>query len=202
MKKVLGLVFVSLLVLSGCGQTNTATTDSSSTASSVDSSSQASQVKEEKTKVLKGKMEEFDVTMTFVYTDVVKNFKMDMLGKINEEIPAGVTPEEFQTIFREAMEDSPEYLEIKDEPGVNVEYFITEDKKMRVVMELDLEKADLDKVKNTYFFKSLADGIEDFKKPNALFAALKLQGFKEESKRGRENPDLFLICREFYFHSD
>ena len=28
---------------------------------------------------------------------------VDMLGKINEEIPAGVTPEEFQTIFREAM---------------------------------------------------------------------------------------------------
>ena len=180
MKKVLGLIFAALLALAGCGQTNTATTESSSTASSVDSSSQSSQVKEEKTKILKGKMDEFDVTMTFVYTDVVKNFKMDMLGKINEEIPAGVTPEEFQTIFREAMEDSPEYLEIKDEPGVNVEYFITEDKKMRVVMELDLEKADLDKVKNTYFFKSLADGIEDFKKPNALFAALKLQGFKEE----------------------
>ena len=180
MKKVLGLIFAALLALAGCGQTNTATTESSSTASSVDSSSQSSQVKEEKTKILKGKMDEFDVTMTFVYTDVVKNFKMDMLGKMNEEIPAGVTPEEFQTIFREAMEDSPEYLEIKDEPGVNVEYFITEDKKMRVVMELDLEKADLDKVKNTYFFKSLADGIEDFKKPNALFAALKLQGFKEE----------------------
>ena len=46
-------------------------------------------------------------------------------------------------------------------------------------MELDLEKADLNKVKNTYFFKPLADSIEDFKKPNALFAALKLQGFKE-----------------------
>ncbi len=180
MKKVLGLIFAALLALAGCGQTNTATTESSSTASSVDSSSQSSQVKEEKTKILKGKMDEFDVTMTFVYTDVVKNFKMDMLGKMNVEIPAGVTPEEFQTIFREAMEDSPEYLEIKDEPGVNVEYFITEDKKMRVVMELDLEKADLNKVKNTYFFKSLADGIEDFKKPNALFAALKLQGFKEE----------------------
>ena len=180
MKKVLGLIFAALLALAGCGQTNTATTESSSTASSVDSSSQSSQVKEEKTKILKGKMDEFDVTMTFVYTDVVKNFKMEMLGKMNVEIPDGVTPEEFQAIFREAMEDSPEYLEIKDEPGVNVEYFITEDKKMRVVMELDLEKADLNKVKNTYFFKSLADGIEDFKKPNALFAALKLQGFKEE----------------------
>ena len=180
MKKVLGLIFAALLALAGCGQTNTATTESSSTASSIDSSSQSSQVKEEKTKILKGKMDEFDVTMTFVYTDVVKHFKMEMLGKMNVEIPAGVTPEEFQAIFREAMEDSPEYLEIKDEPGVNVEYFITEDKKMRVVMELDLEKADLNKVKNTYFFKSLADGIEDFKKPNALFAALKLQGFKEE----------------------
>ena len=180
MKKVLGLIFAALLALAGCGQTNTATTESSSTASSVDSSSQSSQVKEEKTKILKGKMDEFDVTMTFVYTDVVKNFKMDMLGKMNVEIPAGVTPEEFQTIFREAMEDSPEYLEIKDEPGVNVEYFITEDKKMRVVMELDLEKADLNKVKNTYFFKPLADSIEDFKKPNTLIAALKLHGFKEE----------------------
>ena len=85
MKKVLGLVFASLLVLSGCGQTNTATTESSGTASSVDSSTKSSQVKEEikeTTKVLKGKMNEFDVTMTFVYTDVVKRYKMDMLGEM------------------------------------------------------------------------------------------------------------------------
>ena len=181
MKKILGLVLVSVSLLAGCSKLLPhRSNDKSKANDTATSQTTTNQAKEEKTKVLKGKMDEFDVTMTFVYTDVVKNFKMDMLGKINEEIPAGVTPEEFQKIFREAMEDSPEYLEIKDEPGVNVEYFITEDKKMRVVMELDLEKADLNKVKNTYFFKSLADGIEDFKKPNALFAALKLQGFKEE----------------------
>ena len=167
MKKILGLIVVSIVLLAGCGKLLPHRSDAESATS-------------ETTKVFQGKIDEFDVTMTFVYTDVVKHFKMDMLGKMNEKIPDGVTPEEFQAIFREAMEDSPEYLEIKDEPGVNVEYFITEDKKMRVVMELDLEKADMDKVKNTYFFKSLADGIEDFKKPNALFAALKLQGFKEE----------------------
>ena len=183
MKKVLGLVFAALLVLSGCGQTNTATTESSSTASSVDSSTKSSQVKEEikeTTKVLKGRIDNSDVTLTLVYTDVVKRYKMDMLGEFGEEIPAETTLEEFQAAFREVMESSPEYLEIKDEPGVNVEYFITEDKKMRVVMELDLEKADLNKVKNTYFFKPLADSIEDFKKPNTLIAALKLHGFKEE----------------------
>ena len=203
MKKILGLTLISVTLLAGCSKLLPHRSSDKSKASDPSTSqTTTNQAKEEKTKVLKGKWDEFDVTMTFVYTDVVKHFKMDMLGKMNVEIPAGVTPEEFQAIFREAMEDSPEYLEIKDEPGVNVEYFITEDKKMRVVMELDLEKADLDKVKNTYFFKSLADGIEDFKKPNALFAALKLQGFKEESKRGRENPDLFLICRECYFHGD
>lgn len=181
MKKILGLTLISVTLLAGCSKLLPHRSSDKSKASDPSTSQMTTnQVKEEKTKVLKGKMEEFDVTMTFVYTDVVKNFKMDMLGKINEEIPAGVTPEEFQTIFREAMEDSPEYLEIKDEPGVNVEYFITEDKKMRVVMELDLEKADLNKVKNTYFFKPLADSIEDFKKPNTLIAGLKLQGFKEE----------------------
>ena len=181
MKKILGLTLISVTLLAGCSKLLPHHSSDKSKASDPSTSqTTTNQVKEEKTKVLKGKMEEFDVTMTFVYTDVVKNFKMDMLGKINEEIPAGVTLEEFQTIFREAMEDSPEYLEIKDEPGVNVEYFITEDKKMRVVMELDLEKADLNKVKNTYFFKPLADSIEDFKKPNTLIAGLKLQGFKEE----------------------
>lgn len=183
MKKVLGLVFAALLVLAGCGQTNTATAESSSTASSVDSSSQSSQVKEEikeTTKVLKGKMNEFDVTMTFVYTDVVKRYKMDMLGEFGEEIPAEITPEEFQAAFREVMESSPEYLEIKDEPGVKVEYFIADNKKMRIVFDLDLEKADMDRVKKTYFFEPLEDSIEDFKKPNALIAGLKLQGFKEE----------------------
>ena len=183
MKKVLGLIFVALLALDGCGQTNTATTESSSSASSVDSSSQASQVKEEikeTTKVLKGKMNELDVTMTFVYTDVVKRYKMDMLGEMGEEIPAEITPEEFQAVFREAVESSPEYLEIKDEPGVKVEYFIADNKKVRIVIDLDLEKADMDRVKKTYFFEPLEDSIEDFKKPNALIAGLKLQGFKEE----------------------
>ena len=180
LKKILGLTLISVTLLAGCSKLLPHRSSDKSKASDPSTSqTTTNQAKEEKTKVLKGKMEEFDVTMTFVYTDVVKNFKMDMLGKINEEIPAGVTPEEFQTIFREAMEDSPEYLEIKDEPGVNVEYFITEDKKMRVVMELDLEKADMDKVKNTYFFKPFGESIEDFKKPKAIFSSLKSEGFKE-----------------------
>ena len=179
MKKVLGLIFTALLALAGCGQTNT-TTESSSTASSVDSSSQVKEEIKETTKVLKGKMNESDVTMTVVYTDVVKRYKMDMLGEFGEEIPAEITPEEFQEFFREAVESSPEYLEIKDEPGVKVEYFIVDNKKMRIVIDLDLEKADMDRVKKTYFFEPLEDSIEDFKKPNALIAGLKLQGFKEE----------------------
>ena len=180
MKKVLGLIFAALLALAGCGQTNTATTESSSTASSVDSSSQVKEEIKETTKVLKGKMNEFDVTMTFVYTDVVKRYKMDMLGEFGEEIPAEITLEEFQAAFREVMESSPEYLEIKDEPGVKIEYFVADNKKMRIVIDLDLEKADMDRVKKTYFFEPLEDSIEDFKKPNALIAGLKLQGFKEE----------------------
>ena len=180
MKKVLGLFFAALLALAGCGQTNTATTESSGTVSSVDSSSQVKEEIKETTKILKGRIDNSDVTLTLVYTDVVKRYKMDMLGEFGEEIPAEITLEEFQEVFREAAESSPEYLEIKDEPGVKVEYFITDNKKMRVVMELDLEKADLDKVKNTYFFKSLEDSVEDFKKPNTLIAGLKLQGFREE----------------------
>ena len=179
MKKVLGLIFTALLALAGCGQTNT-TTESSSTASSVDSSSQVKEEIKETTKVLKGEVNEFDVTMTVVYTDVVKRYKMDMLGEFGEEIPAEITPEEFQAFFREAVESSPEYLEIKDEPGVKVEYFITDNKKLRIVFDLDLEKADMDRVKKTYFFKSFEDSIEDFKKPYTLIAGLKLQGFKEE----------------------
>ena len=179
MKKVLGLIFAALLAFAGCGQTNT-TTESSSTASSVDSSSQVKEEIKETTKVLKGEVNEFDVTMTVVYTDVVKRYKMDMLGEFGEEIPAEITPEEFQEFFREAVESSPEYLEIKDEPGVKVEYFITDNKKLRIVFDLDLEKADMDRVKKTYFFKSFEDSIEDFKKPYTLIAGLKLQGFKEE----------------------
>ena len=183
MKKVLGLIFATLLALAGCGQTNTATTESSSTASSVDSSSQSSQVKEEikeTTKVLVGRVEDSDARITVVYTDVVKQFTMELMGDFEDEIPAEITLEEFQAAFREVMESSPEYLEIKDEPGVKVEYFIVDNKKMRIVIDLDLEKADMDRVKKTYFFEPLEDSIEDFKKPNALIAGLKLQGFKEE----------------------
>ncbi len=166
MKKILGLIVVSIVLLAGCGKL-------------LPHRSGAESATSETTKVFQGKIDEFDVTMTFVYTDVVKHFKMDMLGKMNEKIPDGVTPEEFQTMFREAMESSPEYAEIKDEPGVNVEYFITEDNKVRIVMELDLEKADMDKVKNTYFFKPFGESIEDFKKPKAIFSSLKSEGFKE-----------------------
>ena len=180
MKKVLGLVFTSLLVLAGCGQTNTATTESSGTASSVDSSSQVKEEIKETTKVLKGRIDNSDVTLTLVYTDVVKRYKMDMLGEFGEEIPAEITLEEFQAAFREVTESSPEYLEIKDEPGVKVEYFIVDNKKMRIVIDLDLEKADMDRVKKTYFFEPLEDSIEDFKKPYTLIAGLRLQGFKEE----------------------
>jgi len=183
MKKVSGLIFAALLALAGCGQTNTATTESSSTASSVDSSSQGSQVKEEikeTTKVFVGKVADTDARITVVYTDIVKRYKMDMLGEFGEEIPAETTLEEFQAAFREVMESSPEYLEIKGEPGVKVEYFIADNKKMRLVIDLDLEKADMDRVKKTYFFEPLEDSIEDFKKPNALIAGLKLHGFKEE----------------------
>ena len=46
--------------------------------------------------------------------------------------------------------------------------------------EKEIEKADMDRVKKTYFFEPLEDSIEDFKKPNALIAGLKLHGFKEE----------------------
>lgn len=180
MKKVLGLFFAALLALAGCGQTNTATTESSGTVSSVDSSSQVKEEIKETTKILKGRIDNSDVTLTLVYTDVVKRYKMDMLGEFGEEIPAEITLEEFQEVFREAAESSPEYLEIKDEPGVKVEYFITDNKKMRIVIDLDLEKADMDRVKKTYFFKSLEDSVEDFKKPNTLIAGLKLQGFREE----------------------
>ena len=191
MKKVLGLIFVALLALAGCGQTNTATTESSSTASEATTSQTSEEVTEgssrqekepvaETTKVLKGRIDNSDVTLTLVYTDVVKRYKMDMLGEFGEEIPAETTLEEFQAAFREVMESSPEYLEIKDEPGVKVEYFIADNKKMRIVFDLDLEKADMDRVKKTYFFEPLEDSIEDFKKPNALIAGLKLHGFKEE----------------------
>ena len=83
MKKVLGLIFAALLALAGCGQTNIATTESSSTASSVDSSSQSSQVKEEikeTTKVFVGKVADTDARITVVYTDVVKQFTMELMG--------------------------------------------------------------------------------------------------------------------------
>ena len=143
MKKVLGLIFAALLALAGCGQTNTATTESSSTASSVDSSSQSSRVKEEikeTTKVLVGRVEDSDARITVVYTDVVKQFTIELMRNFGDEIPAEITLEEFQAAFREVMESSPEYLEIKDEPGVKVEYFITDNKKMRIVIDLDLEK--------------------------------------------------------------
>ena len=191
MKKVLGLVFASLLVLSGCGQTNTATTESSSTASEATTSQTSEEVTEassrqekepvaETTKVLKGRIDNSDVTLTLVYTDVVKHFTMEMLGEIEEDVPDEVSPEELQAMIRENMATNTDYLEVENEPGISVEYFVTNDKKMRVVMELDLEKANIDRVKHINFFKFIAENADDFKRSNTLIAGLKMGGFKDK----------------------
>lgn len=191
MKKVLGLVFASLLVLSGCGQTNTATTESSGTASEATTSQTSEEVTEassrqekepvaETTKVLKGRIDNSDVTLTLVYTDVVKHFTMEMLGEIEEDVPDEVSPEELQAMIRENMATNTDYLEVENEPGISVEYFVTNDKKMRVVMELDLEKANIDRVKHINFFKFIAENADDFKRPNTLIAGLKMGGFKDK----------------------
>lgn len=191
MKKVLGLIFVALLALAGCGQTNTVTTESSSTASEVTTSQTSEEVTEassrqekepvaETTKVLKGRIDNSDVTLTLVYTDVVKHFTMEMLGEIEEDVPDEVSPEELQAMIRENMATNTDYLEVENEPGISVEYFVTNDKKMRVVMELDLEKANIDRVKHTNFFKFIAENADDFKRPNTLIAGLKMGGFKDK----------------------
>ena len=191
MKKVLGLIFVALLALAGCGQANTATTESSSTASEATTSQTSEEVTEassrqekepvaETTKVLKGRIDNSDVTLTLVYTDVVKHFTMEMLGEIEEDVPDEVSPEELQAMIRENMATNTDYLEVENEPGISVEYFVTNDKKMRVVMELDLEKANIDRVKHINFFKFLAENADDFKRPNTLIAGLKMGGFKDK----------------------
>ena len=191
MKKVLGLIFVALLALAGCGQANTATTESSSTASEATTSQTSEEVTEassrqekepvaETTKVLKGRIDNSDVTLTIVYTDVVKHFTMEMLGEIEEDVPDEVSPEELQAMIRENMATNTDYLEVENEPGISVEYFVTNDKKMRVVMELDLEKANIDRVKHINFFKFIAENADDFKRPNTLIAGLKMGGFKDK----------------------
>ena len=106
---------------------------------------------------------------------------MELMGDFGNEIPAEVSAEELQVLLRGEMAASPEYLEIKDESGVSMEYFVTEDKNWKAILSLDFEKADVDKIKNTYYFKDLLEDVEDFKKPTILIAWLKVEGFKEES---------------------
>ena len=103
------------------------------------------------------------------------------MGDFGNEIPAEVSAEELQALLRGEMATSPEYLEIKDEPGVSMDYFVTEDKNWKGILSLDFEKANVDKIKNTYYFKDLLEDVEDFKKPNIFIAGLKVEGFKEES---------------------
>ena len=62
-----------------------------------------------------------------------------------------------------------------------MDYFVTEDKNWKGILSLDFEKANVDKIKNTYYFKDLLEDVEDFKKPNIFIAGLKVEGFKEES---------------------
>jgi len=71
LKKIFGLTLVSVTLLVGCSKLLPhRSNDKSKASDTATSQTTTKQAKEEKTKVLKGKWDDFDITMTFVYTDI------------------------------------------------------------------------------------------------------------------------------------
>ena len=85
------------------------------------------------------------------------------------------------TIINDGLKNNPEYQAVKDLEGFNIEYLVTAEKQLATTVVLDVDKIDLDKLKELSYFQDL--GVGDLKdvKASTLITGLKLHGFKEET---------------------
>ena len=198
MKKLFILVISASVLLTGCvvpkfgkhrpkvpAESKVAKTSSSSSSSSSDSSTSASS---ESTaivsKTLVGDLKGIHHRDTVTYRgDKLLKLRMELLSNLPEEASgaaATMSPEEMTAIIREGMESEPNYVEAKNMEGVTIEYSVTADKKLQVIVDLDFEKMDIAKVASLSFFKDL--GLNDIKdaSPSMFILGMKLGGLKEE----------------------
>ena len=195
MKKFFILVISASVLLTGCvlpsfskhrprHSSESAASSRRTKSSSSKSSSSSSESTEIVSKTLVGDIEEIHHRDTITYQDKkILNLRMELLTSLPEEASAAsatLTPEEMTTIIREGMQSDSNYVAAKSLEGVNIDYSVTAEKKLQTLIEIDLQKVNVEEVEKNSFFQGF--GLKDIKDitPEMFILSLKLNGLKEE----------------------
>ena len=197
MKKFFILVISASVLLTGCvlpsfskhrprhsSESAASSKRNKISSSSSESSSSSSESTEIVSKTLVGDIEEIHHRDTITYQDKkILNLRMELLTSLPEEASAAsatLTPEEMTTIIREGMQSDSNYVAAKSLEGVNIDYSVTAEKKLQTLIEIDLQKVNVEEVEKNSFFQGF--GLKDIKDitPEMFILSLKLNGLKEE----------------------
>lgn len=197
MKKFFILVISASVLLTGCvlpsfskhrprhsSESAPSSRRTKTSSSSSESSSSSSESTEIVSKTLVGDIEEIHHRDTITYQGKkILNLRMELLTSLPEEASAAsatLTPEEMTTIIREGMQSDSNYVAAKSLEGVNIDYSVTADKKLQTLIEIDLQKVNVEEVEKNSFFQGF--GLKDIKDitPEMFILSLKLNGLKEE----------------------
>lgn len=199
MKKFFILVISASVLLTGCvlpsfskhrprhsSESAPSSRRTKTSSSSSESSSSSSESTEIVSKTLVGDIEEIHHRDTITYQDKkILNLRMELLTSLPEEASAAsatLTPEEMTTIIREGMQSDSNYVAAKSLEGVNIDYSVTAEKKLQTLIEIDLQKVNVEEVEKNSFFQGF--GLKDIKDitPEMFILSLKLNGLKEEGQ--------------------
>ena len=197
MKKFFILVISASVLLTGCvlpsfrkhrprhsSESAASSRRTKSSSSSSESSSSSSESTEIVSKTLVGDIEGIHHRDTITYQGKkILNLRMELLTSLPEEASAAsatLTPEEMTTIIREGMQSDSNYVAAKSLEGVNIDYSVTAEKKLQTLIEIDLQKVNVEEVEKNSFFQGF--GLKDIKDitPEMFILSLKLNGLKEE----------------------
>ena len=196
MKKFFILVISASVLLTGCvlpsfskhrprhSSESASSRRTKSSSSSSKSSSSSSESTEIVSKTLVGDIEGIHHRDTITYHGKkILNLRMELLTSLPEEASAAsatLTPEEMTTIIREGMQSDSNYVAAKSLEGVNIDYSVTAEKKLQTLIEIDLQKVNVEEVEKNSFFQGF--GLKDIKDitPEMFILSLKLNGLKEE----------------------
>lgn len=197
MKKFFILVISASVLLTGCvlpsfskhrprhsSESAPSSKRTKTSSNSSESSSSSSESTEIVSKTLVGDIEEIHHRDTITYQGKkILNLRMELLTALPEEASAAsatLTPEEMTTIIREGMQSDSNYVAAKSLEGVNIDYSVTAEKKLQTLIEIDLQKVNVEEVEKNSFFQGF--GLKDIKDitPEMFILSLKLNGLKEE----------------------
>lgn len=201
MKKFFILVISASVLLTGCvfpnfskhrprhsseSAASSRRTKTSSSSNSSQSSSSSSESTEVISKTLVGDIEGIHHRDTITYQGKkILNLRMELLTSLPEDASAAsasLTPEEMTAIIREGVQSDPNFVAAKSLEGVNIDYSVTAEKKLQTLIEIDLQKANVEEMGKNSLFQDL--GLKDIKEstPEMFILSLKLNGLKEEGQ--------------------